>query len=128
MKKIDGTVVRETKYIAACTLALSALMQAVFLVLGRWDATVLPGNILGAVAAVGNFLLMGITVQKAVQKEEKEARSLVKLSQSLRQLMLLAVAMVGYFVPVFHTVAVVLPFLFPRIAVALYPVLRKEKA
>ena len=63
MQKIDPTVQKETKYIAAVVIVLSAAMEAVFLVLGKWNYSVLLGNALGALAAVGNFLLMGVTIQ-----------------------------------------------------------------
>ena len=119
MKKIDSTVLKETAYVAGFTLVLSVLMQAVFLVTGKWDYTVLLGNLLGYAAAVGNFLLMGITVQSALGKEEKDAKNLIKLSQMLRMLLLFAVALVGHLVPVFSLIAVVVPYIFPRIAVAL---------
>ncbi len=116
MKKIDSTVLKETVFVGAVVLILSALMQAVFLVIGKWDYTVLLGNLLGFIAAVGNFFLMGLSVQKALGKEEKEARSVVKTSQSLRLLMLIAVCAVGYIAPVFNILAVIIPLLFPRIA------------
>ena len=73
MKRIDPTVLKETIYISAFTLTASIAMQAVFLIAGQWDYTVLLGNILGIVAAVGNFLLMGLTVQAVLVREEKEA-------------------------------------------------------
>ena len=126
MKKIDSTVLLETRYIAAFVLILSVLMQSVFLISGFWDIKVLLGNILGFIAAVGNFLLMGITVQSAVLKEEKDAKNLMKVSQSLRLLMMFLVALIGYLVPVFNTIAVILPFLFPRIAIALRPLFMKK--
>ena len=126
MKKIDATVLRETRYIAMVTIILSALMEAVFLVIGAWNLSVLLGNIWGVIGAVCNFLLMGITVQNALQKEEKDAKTLVKFSQTARMFFLLAFAMVGYFVPLFHLVAVVIPFLFPRIAVSLRPLIIKD--
>ncbi|MBR4973741.1 MAG: ATP synthase subunit I [Clostridia bacterium] len=126
MTKIDSTVLRETKYIAAFVAVLSLLMQSVFLVAGIWNYTVLLGNILGFAAATGNFLLMGITVQKAVEKEEKDAKSLMKLSQSLRLLMMFIIALLGYMLPFFNTVAVIIPFLFPRIAIAVRPLFNKE--
>ncbi len=126
MKKIDSTVLKETAYVAAFTLIFSVLMQAVFLVIGKWNYTVLLGNLLGAAAAVGNFLLMGITVQTALNKEEKDAKSLIKLSQMLRMLMLFAVALVGHLVPVFNLVAVVVTYIFPRIAVALRAIIIKK--
>lgn len=125
MKKIDPTVLRETSYIAAVCAVLSLLMQSVFLIIGKWDYTVLLGNLLGLLAAVGNFFLMGLTVQSALGKEEKEARRTVKMSQSLRLLMMFAVAIVGYLLSVFNTIAMIIPFLFPRIAVALRPAIKK---
>ena len=74
---VDKTVRRETLFVAAWVGIFSLFMQAVFLVIGRWDYTVLLGNLLGAAAAVGNFFLMGLTVQSAVQKEEKDAKQAV---------------------------------------------------
>ena len=72
MKKVDETVRKETGYIAACTVILSMLTQAVFLVLGRWDISVLLGNLFCGGVAVLNFFLLGLTVQSAMQKEENK--------------------------------------------------------
>ncbi len=128
MKKIDATVKKETLYIFLFTLVLSALMQSVFLIIGKWNYTVLSGNLLGAFAATANFFIMGITVQKALGKDEKDAKNLMKLSQSLRMLMLFAVAIIGHLVPVFSLVAVVIPFVFPRIAVTLRALFIKKQS
>lgn len=126
MGKIDKTIIKETEYIALIVFIFSMLMQSVFLVAGIWNYKVLLGNILGYIAVVGNFFLMGLTVQKAVTKDEKEAKSLIKASQMLRLLMLLVVAIIGYLVPVFNLFAVVIPYLFPRIAVMLRPIFEKR--
>lgn len=131
MKKIDSTVLKETIYIAWMTLILSALMQSVFLIVGKWDYAVLLGNLLGYLTAVGNFLLLGITVQKAVEKEEKEAKQLIKFSQSMRMVMLFAVTLAAYLIskhviPIFNIIAVVIPFLFPRIAITFRPLFNKK--
>ena len=127
MKKIDATVKKETTYIFAITVILSVLMQSVFLIVGKWDYTVLLGNLLGIIAAVGNFFVMGINIQSALGREEKEAKNLIKLSQTLRMLALFVIAMIGYLVPVFNIVAVIIPYLFPRIAVSLRPLFTKER-
>lgn len=126
MKKIDATVLNETAYIAAFTLIFSALMQAIFLVLGYWDYTVLLGNLLGFIAAVGNFLLMGLTVQAALDKDEKDVKNLMKLSQTMRVLLLFVIAIVAYAVPVFNVLAAVIPYLFPRFAIAFRPLIKKD--
>ncbi len=127
MKKIDPTVLRETGYIATMVFIFSLLLQSVFLIIGKWDYTILTGNLLGFVAAVGNFFLMGLSVQSSLNKEEKDAKSLMKLSQSLRLLLLFVIVLVGYLLSVFNTLAVVIPLLFPRIAVALRPLFMKKK-
>ena len=127
MKRIDKTVKKETLYIAAFVVIFSVLMQSVFLIIGKWDFEVLFGNVLGAAAAVGNFFLMGLTVQASLEKEEKEAKNIIKLSQSARLFLLFGVALAGYLIPVFNIIAVVIPFLFPRIAVMLRPLADKIK-
>ncbi|MBE6551455.1 MAG: hypothetical protein E7665_04895 [Ruminococcaceae bacterium] len=127
MKKIDPTVLKETFYVACFSVVFSLLMQAVYLAIGKWNTAVLFGNLLGYFAAVANFFLMGLTVQSAVMKEEKEARNLVKLSQNLRMVFLLVVAVIGYAVPIFDIIAVVIPFIFPRLSVTVRSLTIKDK-
>jgi len=116
--KLDATVKRETIYIALWTAILSVIMQIVFIACGRWDYTVLLGNVFSAFVAVGNFFLLGITVQKAVAKEdEKEARNIIKTSHSLRTLMLFVCAALGALLPCFNIWTSLVPLLFPRVAI-----------
>jgi len=127
MKKIDSVVIEETRYIAIVTGILSVLMQACFLVLSKWDYTVLTGNLLSEAAGILNFFLIGLTVQKALQKDEKDAKAFIKMSQTYRMFMLFAIAAVGIMLPWFNNWSVIIPLLFPRIAIALHPFLTKEK-
>ena len=118
MKKMDATVRKETGYIAIWVFLLSVLTQAVFLVIGKWDYTVLLGNLLSGVAVTFNFLLIGLTVQRALQKEEKDAKNFMKLSQTYRFLFLAIVLILGAVLPYFSIWTVMIPLLFPRIAIA----------
>ena len=127
MKKIDSTVLKETGYIALATQILSVLMQSVFLIAGKWNYTVLLGNLLGGTAAIANFFLMGLTVQSALGMETKDAKAKMKLSQSLRMLMMFIVGVIGYVAPVFSLLAVVIPYTFPRIAVAVRAIMIKKQ-
>lgn len=126
MKKIDATVLRETRYIAVWVLLLSMLMQSVFLLAHRWDYTVLTGDLLSSCVAIANFLLMGITVQSAVTKEEKEARGAIRISQIYRLLLTFIALVVGVALPCFNTIAVILPIFFPRIAIAFRPLFDRK--
>ena len=125
--KIDQTVKHETSYIAVAALILSVLMEIVFLVIGQWSYKVLLGNILGAGIAVLNFFLMGLTVQNAVTLEEKQAREKMKLSMTLRSMLLMLTAVLGIVVPFLNAPATIIPLFFVRIAVAFRPIFIKEK-
>lgn len=121
LAKIDPTVKRMTAYIALCVLILSLLMQAVYLVIGAWNATVLWGNLLGGGAAILNFFLMGLTIQKSLSFSEEDAKKFIRVSQSLRMLMLLVFCAIGAAAPIFDLLAVVLPQFYPRIGTMLWP-------
>ncbi len=121
MKKINQTVLRETRYVAVWTLLLSVLMQAVFLIIGKWTTAVLLGNLLVAAVSVLNFLFLGITVQKAVERDPKDAKSLMKLSQSVRMIVLFLTLAIGVALPAFDMWACIISVFFPRISLLFRP-------
>lgn len=127
MKIAGVTVVRATKYIAVWVIVLSVLMQAAFIFFDEWDYTVVFGNTLSSGAVVLNFYLMGITVQRALSKSENDAKTAIQLSQLYRFLLLLTVIVIGVTTPIFHTWSVILPLIFPRIAIAFHPLFDKKK-
>ena len=126
--KVQPAVRQETKKIALGTAVLTVLMVAVFLILRRFDWTVITGALLGYAAAVGNFFLMALTVQKAADdmkpipqpetdapedtgvndEEEKDAplsedarrgKQRIQLSYMLRMLGLGVIAILGVTLP-----------------------------
>lgn len=127
--KIDKTVIKETKYIASFVIIFSVLMQAVFLIIGKWHFTVLLGNLWGAAVAVGNFFMMGLYVQKAVSQEADDAKKTIKASQSMRfaALVLLTGIGVAVFYNNYSWISVVVPLVFPSIAIYLRPLIDKNK-
>ena len=128
MAKLNPTVRRESVFIAVCVLLCSVIMQAVFLLLGRWDYTVLTGNLLGGFAAVGNFVAMGYTVQQAVEQEEKRAKEMMRTSRGFRTALVVLLAVLGVCLPFFNNVAVILPLFFPRIGLFFRPLLDKKES
>lgn len=150
--KVQETVKRETLNIAAGTLILTGVMLLVFAILGKMDVTVILGGVLGCVAAVADFFLLGLTVQGAaalqaqlpaskpedvdengepIQTEEQRAvlqkiRQKMQLSQMGRMVMLVAVAALGAVAPCFHLVATVVPFLFPKAVIYARTLLQKK--
>ena len=118
MEKCTAVIIKETKYIIVWEIILSFLMQAFFFILDKWDYTVLLGNTLSGGMAALNFFLLGITVQKAVIKDEASAQTAMKTSRLYRFILMSIVVVLGAALPVFHIWAVIPPLLFPRIAIA----------
>lgn len=127
MKRFGIVVVRETKYIAVCVILLSAIMEAMFLLLGYWNYKVLLGNLLSGVFAVANFFFMGVTVENTFLKEEKEAKNTIRASQMLRTFMLFVIVVAGVLLPCFDTAASIIPLFFVRIAIACRPYFKINK-
>ncbi len=125
MKKIEPTIIKETLYILVCVVILSAIMESVFLIIHRWDYTVLLGNLLTGFAVTLNFFLMGLGVQKSLEKDEKEAKKVIRLSQIYRYLILIVFLVIGVVFSCFNNWAVFIPVVFPRIAVAIRPLIDK---
>lgn len=116
--KIQEATKRETLHIAAGTLAFSAVMNAVFALLGKWELPVLWGTLLGGGFAVLNFFWLGLSIQKlAGASDEKMARAKLQSSYTLRMLAMLAVGAIGVSLPCFSGIATVIPFLFPRLTI-----------
>lgn len=127
MIKADKTVVKETLWISAWICVLSVIMQAVFIFAHLWSYKVLLGNLLGAAVMILNFFFMGITVQQALGKDEANAKKLMKLSQSLRTLFIFVCVVLGVVLPCFSTIATIIPLFFPRVAIALRPLIKNKQ-
>ena len=126
--KIDPTVKKETLFVGGVTLILSMLMQSVFLIIGRWDLSVLFGNLLGGVIGVLNFFFLGLSVQKAVSSGEKKAKEIMKASHAIRFaliIVLLAISLI--FQSVFNVIATIISLLFATFGVYLRAVFNKDK-
>lgn len=126
MKNTDNIVIKETKYIATVCIILSALLEAVFLILKKWDYTVLLGNLMSAGIGVLNFYLMAQSVVKALDRDEKGAKSYMNFSRTYRMLMITVMVIIGVATPCFNNWAVLVSLFFPRIAVAFHPLFNKD--
>jgi len=144
--KIQPTVRQETVRIAKGTCILSFVMLIVFALLKKFDYTVALGALLGTCTAVGNFFLLGLSVQKAADMmkgvemppepeetdegeeasaaplppEIAQAKQKMQLSYTGRMILMAAVGILGLTLPCFHAVATVLPLLFPRLIIHLW--------
>lgn len=128
MAKLDPVVRKETGYIAVWVAALSLLLEAVFLLIGQWDIHVLLGNILGAAIALGNYLLLGLTVSNAVNRGDTPQRIALRVrsSRALRMLGMAGACALCIGVLKTNVYATLIPLLFPRIGLAFRPVVDRR--
>ena len=129
---MDPAVRKETGYIAVWVVLLSLIMEAVFLIIGQWNLSVLFGNLGGAAVAVGNFFLMALIATRALSRamekgKPEEAAARVKATATFR-LLGCALACV-LLIAVFKTnlYATVIPLLFPRIGIAFRPMIDRKR-
>ena len=129
---MDPAVKKETGYIAVWVAVLSLVMEAVFLLIRKWDLSVLFGNIGGAAAAVGNFFLMALiatrAVERAVEKgKPEEAAARVKATATVRLLGCALVCVILIAVFKTNVYATLIPLLFPRIGIMFWPKFNKNR-
>ena len=145
--QIQPAVRTATVRIAMGTAFFSHVMLLVFALLDRPAVTVVLGTHLGADAAVLNFFLMALSVQRAAESmngvavppepldengdpdpdappqppvpEVQRAKRWMQLSYTGRMLLLVGVAIVALTAPCFHPVAAALALLFPRLVIFL---------
>ena len=129
MAKLDPVVRKETGYVAGWVAALSLLLEAVFLVLRRWDLSVLAGNLAGGLTAVGNYLLLGLTVSGAVSRGDTPQKIALRVrsSRTLRMLGIAGICALCVGVLKTNVYATVIPLLFPRIGLAFRPLIDKKR-
>ncbi len=125
-------VLKETAIVAAGQLICTAIMLAVYGLLGYFDTKVLLGGIVGVLVATANFFFMAMTVSlaadKAQQQDPEGGKKLVKGAYPIRLLViaviLFACAKSGYF----DVVAMVLPLAFVRPTLTVAEFFRKKGA
>ena len=119
-QKPQETVLRETKRIAVGVFSMLAIMLIVYAAMGRFSLAVLLGGLIGALYAVLNFLLLGMTVQKvADMREENEelARMQMKSSYNMRMVIMILLIVVAFALPFVDGLACMIPMLFPRLTI-----------
>ena len=129
---MDPAVKKETGYIAVWVVLLSLIMEAVFLLIRKWDLSVLFGNLGGAAAAIGNFFLMALIATRAMNRaiengKPEEAASRVKATATFRLLGCLGLCVILIAVFKTNVYATLIPMLFPRIGITFRPMIDRKR-
>ena len=121
--KLQSASKKEIKRIALGTLAFDAILLVVLFFLslegiGTFDYKVFTGVAGGSVVAVLNFTVMCLTIQKAVDIEEKkQMKSFIQGSYNGRLLLQAGWIVVAFMVPHIQVVAAAVPLLFPNLTI-----------
>lgn len=122
--KLQDASKKELAHITAGTLLCTAILLAVFAVLGAvglvpFTLSVVLGALVGAAVAIVNFAVLCLTVQNAAAKSDdpKAMRASVQLSYNIRLFVQAIWCAAAFISPRIHLVAGILPLLFPRIVI-----------
>ena len=123
-------ILQQVGRMALATAGCSAIMLAIYAVVGRFTTAVLLG-LLGTVIAVGNFLALSITVSNALDRAAAGDNS-VKACMSIQSSSVVRTAILAViYVLLFHAkvcdpLAALLPLLFAQAAIKLIEFFRKD--
>lgn len=122
--KPQQAVRKETRKVALGTLILTAAMLGVFALLGHFNLRVALGGLYGWLLAVGNFFLLGLTVQRIAETQDAASQEQVNLaklkmrrSYMLRMLGGAALLVLGLTVLHLNWIACFLPLTFPQLVI-----------
>ncbi len=123
-------VYRETAIVACGVAICSAVMIAVYALMGKFDLTVLWGGLAGTLLSVGNFFFMAIGTSMAADKAEaqdvKAGQLLVRNSYMIRLVVLFAILFACAKSGVFNLFALVLPLVYVRPTITIVEFFRKK--
>ena len=133
--KLQMAVVQETRRIAVGTAILCAVMLLVFLLIGRMTWQVALGALVGYAAAVGNFFVMALDVQRLMDGIDpnedgavKRAKATMRLSYNRRMIvMVLLLGAAIYFLQA-SWITTLLPLTFPRIVIKTWQFIQNRKS
>ena len=137
--KPQEAVVKETGHIAIGTLILTAVMLAVFAIIGRFNLNVLFGGLYGCALAVANFFFLGLTVQQIAESAQtgseevdpdavKLAKLKMRQSYMLRMLLGAGLLIVALAVLKLNWIACVCPLIFPKITISVMNAIHRVRS
>ena len=125
------TVNKETRLnvlkVITGVFVLSALAVSIMTFTPYFDYTAVTGALLGWIGASLNFIFLAFVVSKAVEKDEKNAKSYVQATYAGRLLFMAIVIVIGIKLPYFNGYVTILPFIFVRPVITLINLIFKKK-
>lgn len=123
-------VLKETALIAAGEVLCVAIMCLVYVLLGKFQLSVLLGGVVGLLVATGNFFALAVVATLAADKAEAgdtvSGQKLMKSSYPIRLLVMAGVLILCAKSGAFDVLALVLPLIFVRPILTIAEFFRKK--
>ena len=121
---------KQTALIAVGQAVCTTVMILVFVLLGKYDTSVLLGGIAGACIATANFFFMSLFANLAADKAEAQdvtgGQKLIQLSYMGRMAGLFLVLIVSAKTGIFHLLTLVIPLVFTRPILTVTEIFKKK--
>ena len=125
-------VLKETALIAIGEAICVALMCLVYVLIGKFQLSVLLGGLIGLLVATGNFFALAVVATLAADKAEAgdptTGQKLMRSSYPIRLLVMAGVLILCAKSGVFDVIALVLPLIFVRPILTVAEFFRKKGA
>lgn len=122
--KLQSASKKEIRRIALGTLVCDGIMIAGLFLLSQFGigtfeiGRILLGALCGSIIAVANFTILCLTVQSAVEIENKrKMKQRFQLSYNLRMVLQAGWVVASFLIPQIHFVAGAAPILFPNVVI-----------
>ena len=123
-------LLRQTGVVALGEALGVAAMIGVFVLLGKFDISVLWGGIVGGLVAIANFFVMAIGVNiaadKAQNQDVKGGQAAIKGSYLLRMILMVVVLVAFAKSGICNVIALVVPLVFVRFTLTLWEFFRRK--
>ena len=125
-------VFKETAVIAVGEAICVALMCLIYALIGKFNASVLLGGLVGLLLATGNFFFLAVIATLAADRAEAQdvvgGQKLMKSSYPIRLLVLAGLLVLFAWSGVFDVIALVLPLAFVRPILTIAEFFKKKGA
>ena len=140
--------VSEILFLTLGELAVSVIIAAVYLLIGKFSYQVVTGALLGSAVTVFNFVFLSVSVNRAIDKvmaekgdremNEEEAQAFAAVHQGaiqraaqgsylVRQVLMLGALVLAFLSGWFDVIATLVPLLLFRPLISVHGLLKKDK-
>ena len=125
---LDAESKKNLLKISVGSIVCSAIVAAVFIIIGQFDLSVVFGLLIGLVLSIGNFYAMSVTVAKALETgDENEAKKRIRNSYLIRTGIMVAVIAVSIIVKQINPIPVLLSVFYVRLTIFITGLFEKKK-